>query len=74
MALTDNQLTGIGVGINAASGLFGGGISAIANRRAQKRAIKFAREQMAWNANEAQKNRDFTLPMSGTALLLSVLA
>ena len=63
MALSDNQLTGIGVGINAASGLIGGGISAIANRRAQKRAIKFAREQMAWNANEAQKNRDFQVDM-----------
>ena len=63
MALTDNQLTGIGAGINAASGLIGGGISAIANRRAQKRAIKFAREQMAWNANEAQKNRDFQKQM-----------
>lgn len=59
MAFTDNQLTGIGVGINAASGFIGGGISAIANRRAQKRAIKFAREQMQWNADEAQKNRDF---------------
>lgn len=63
MALTDGQLTGIGAGVNAASGLIGGGISAIANRRAQKRAIKFAREQMAWNANEAQKNRDFQKQM-----------
>lgn len=63
MALTDGQLTGIGAGVNAASGLLGGGISAIANRRAQKRAIKFAREQMAWNANEAQKNRDFQKKM-----------
>ena len=63
MALSDNALTAIGAGVNAASGLIGGGISAIANRRAQKRAIKFAREQMKWNAEEAQKNRDFQKKM-----------
>nr|DAH91801.1 MAG TPA: minor capsid protein [Microviridae sp.] len=63
MALSDNATTLIGAGVSSASGLIGGGISAIANRRAQKRAMKFAREQMAWNANEAQKNRDFQKKM-----------
>lgn len=63
MALSAAQLTGIGAGVDAASSIIGGGISAIANRNAQKRAIKFAREQMAWNANEAQKNRDFQREM-----------
>lgn len=63
MALSDSVITGIGAGVNAASGLIGGGINAIANRRAQKRAIKFAREQMKWNAEEAQKNRDFQKKM-----------
>lgn len=60
MPLSDNALTGIGVGVNAASGLIGGGINAIASRRAQKRAIKFAREQMKWNAEEAQKKPRFS--------------
>lgn len=63
MSISDNSTTLIGAGVSSASGLIGGGISAIANRRAQKRAIKFAREQMEWNAKEAQKNREFQKKM-----------
>ena len=63
MALSAAALAAIGSGANAASGLLGSGIGAIANRNAQKRAIRFAREQMDWNSDEAQKNRDFQREM-----------
>lgn len=57
----------IAAGAGLASSLAGTGISAYGQSKANQANIQLAREQMAFNSAEAQKERDFQLQMANTA-------
>lgn len=63
MSLLGWLLAGGGI----ASSLAGSAVSAFGQSRANQANIQLAREQMAFNSAEAQKERDFQLQMANTA-------